>query len=41
LQQFPATMAMIDLAWGTVLSACSSTGGYLVARKILSALQQS
>ncbi|TAK98124.1 MAG: DUF2177 family protein [Rhodospirillaceae bacterium] len=38
LQQFPATMAMIDLAWGTILSACSATGGFFVARQILSKL---
>jgi uncharacterized membrane protein len=38
LQAFPLPMALIDLAWGTFVSAVSSTGGFLVARFVLSRL---
>jgi uncharacterized membrane protein len=38
LKSFPFAMAMIDLAWGTVVSAVSATGGFFVTRFVLSRL---
>lgn len=34
LQGYPATIAFLDLAWGTVVSGLSAGGGYLLARRI-------
>ncbi|MEE4373052.1 DUF2177 family protein [Pseudomonas alliivorans] len=31
LQGWPAQLALVDLAWGTVVSALAGTAGYLVA----------
>ncbi|MEE4743794.1 DUF2177 family protein [Pseudomonas alliivorans] len=33
LQGWPAQLALVDLAWGTVVSALAGTAGYLVARR--------
>ncbi|CAM3463020.1 DUF2177 family protein [Pseudomonas floridensis] len=34
LQGWPAQLALVDLAWGTVASALAGTAGYLVARRL-------
>lgn len=34
LQGWPAQLALVDLAWGTVVSALAGTAGYLVARRL-------
>ena len=33
LQGWPAQLALLDLAWGTVVSALAGTAGYLAARR--------
>ncbi len=33
LQGWPAQLALVDLAWGTVVSALAGTAGYLAARR--------
>lgn len=38
LTHFPLSMALIDLAWGTFMSAVAATGGFLVARFVLTRL---
>lgn len=38
LKTFPLSMALIDWAWGTFVSTVSATGGYFVARLVLSRL---
>jgi len=38
LTHFPFKMAMIDLAWGTFVSALSATGGFFLARAVLNKL---
>jgi uncharacterized membrane protein len=34
LQGWPAQMALVDLAWGTVASSVAATVGYLVAKRL-------
>jgi uncharacterized membrane protein len=38
IQPFPLPMALIDLAWGTFVSAVAATGSFLLTRLILSRL---
>ncbi|MBI6853853.1 DUF2177 family protein [Pseudomonas lijiangensis] len=34
LQGWPAQLALVDLAWGTVVSALAATAGYLATRRL-------
>ncbi len=34
LKDFPAKVVVVDLAWGTVLTACVSAAGYLAAERL-------
>ncbi|GFM79684.1 membrane protein [Pseudomonas cichorii] len=34
LQGWPAQLALVDLAWGTVVSALAGTAGYLATRRL-------
>lgn len=34
LKGWPLAMSLVDMAWGTVLSATAATGGYLAARAL-------
>lgn len=35
LRNWPTIITLADLAWGTVLTALSATGGYLITRKLI------
>jgi uncharacterized membrane protein len=35
LQGWPAQLALIDLAWGTLVSGLAGAGGYLLARRFV------
>ncbi len=37
IKGFPATLAIVDLIWGTALTALSAAGGYLIATRLLGA----
>ena len=38
LTQFPARIAIVDMAWGTFLSSVSCTAGFFIARFVLARL---
>lgn len=41
LTGFGWTVALVDLAWGVVVSTIGSTGGYVLARFVMARLQES
>jgi len=37
LKDWPVTVTMVDLVWGTALTGLSALGGYLIARQVIGA----